>query len=112
MKSMAHPTAAARGNNKDSDISSIEKRAAAAHHAIDKAADTVVSKIAAGAHRGVDKVADAAAPAAGWLDQAAGKFKQKRQELMNEGSEQVRAKPLTYVGMALAIGFLVGRVMR
>ena len=109
MKTTAHSAATAKGNNSDSDTSSIEKGALAAHHAIDKAADTVVNTLAAGAHRGVDKVAVAAAPAAGWLGEAAGRLERKRRELMNE---QVRAKPLTYVGVALALGFLVGRVMR
>ena len=112
METTAHSVATAKGNNQDPGVSSVEKGAAAAHQAIDKAADTVVSKIAAGAHRGVDKVAVAAAPAAGWLGEAAGKLKQKRRELIDGGSEQVRAKPLAYVGAALAIGFLVGRVMR
>lgn len=112
MKTTEHSSAMAKGNDSDSDIGSIEKGTAAAHRAIDKAADTVVNKLAAGAHRGVDKVAVAAAPAAGWLGETAGRLEQKRRELMHEGSEQVRAKPLTYVGMALALGFLVGRVMR
>jgi hypothetical protein len=112
MKTTAHSFATAKGNNSDSDTSAIEKGALAAHHAIDKAADTVVNTLAAGAHRGVDKVAVAAAPAAGWLGEAAGRLESKRRELMNEGSEQVRAKPLTYVAIALALGFLVGRVMR
>lgn len=112
MKTTAHPAATARGNNSDADTGAIEMGAAAAHRAIDNAADTVVNTLAAGAHRGVDKVAVAAAPAAGWLGEAAGRLEQKRRELVNEGSEQVRAKPLTYVGIALALGFLVGRVMR
>lgn len=112
METTAHSLATTKGNNQDQGVSSVEKGAAAVHHAIDKAADTVVNKIAPGAHRGVDKVAGAAAPAAGWLGEAAGKLKQKHRELINGGSEQVRAKPLTYLGMALAIGFLVGRVMR
>ena len=112
METTAHSSAMAKGNNQDSGVSSVQKGAAAVHHAIDKAADTVVNKIAAGAHRGVDKVAGATAPAAGWLGQAAGNLKQKRQELVNASSEHVRAKPLFYVGMSLAIGFLVGRIMR
>ena len=112
MKTTAHSSATAKGNNSDSDTSSIERGALAAHRAIDQAADTVVNKLAAGAHRGVDKVAVAAAPAAGWLGEAAGRLEQTRRELMNQGSEQVRAKPLTYLGVALALGFLVGRVMR
>jgi ElaB protein len=112
METTAHSSTMAKGNNQDPGVSNVEKGAAAVRHAIHKAADTVVNKIAAGAHRGVDKVAGAAAPAAEWLGKAAGKLKQKRRELINGGSEQVRAKPLTYVGMALAIGFLVGRVIR
>lgn len=85
METTAQSPAMPKGNNQDSTASSVEKDAAAVHYAIDKAADTVVTKIAAGAHRGVDKVAGAAAPAAGWLGDAAGKLKQKRQALLDGG---------------------------
>ncbi len=112
METTAPSPAMPKGNNQDSTAGRLAKGAAAMHHVIDKAADTVVNKIAAGAHRGVDKVAGAAAPAAGWLGDAAGKLKQTRQTLLDGGCAYIRARPLTYVGVALALGFLVGRLKR
>ena len=45
METTAQSPAMPKGNNQDSTASSVDKVAAAVHHAIDKAADTVVTKI-------------------------------------------------------------------
>ena len=77
----------------------------------------VVERVAAGAHDAVDKAADAAAAVAGAVDKKSGKLLktvQDRQARYVDGCrERVRDNPLAAVGVALAAGvalsFLLNR---
>jgi len=93
----------------------IDRASAGAHNAIDKVSDAAhpaLDRVASGAHRAVDTVASA-------TTQSAQSLGVKREQLRNAGTraaEQcrgyVRANPATSVGIALAAGFLLSRLLR
>ena len=97
----------------------MERRTSQAHQAIDtaatKAAERVaptIDRVAQAAHQTVDKVAQAAAPAADWINQNAEQLKQQQEALIESCRSYVRDRPLAAVGLALAAGYLVGRLTR
>lgn len=64
------------------------------------------------AHRTVDRVAAGAAPAAAWLDEHADEINTAQAKLIDDARKYIRENPLTSVGIALAIGFLISRGAR
>src|SRR6202171_2379956 len=99
--------------------SSVERKANQAHLAVDSAAAKatekaapVIDRAAQAAHQTVDKVAQAAAPAADWINQNAEQLKQQQEALLEGCRSYVRDRPLVAVGVALAAGYLVGRLAR
>jgi ElaB/YqjD/DUF883 family membrane-anchored ribosome-binding protein len=98
---------------------SVERKASQAHFAVDSAADKAteraapaIDRAAQAAHQTVDKVAQAAAPAADWINQNAEQLKQQQEALLEGCRTYVRDRPLVAVGVALAAGYLVGRLAR
>jgi ElaB/YqjD/DUF883 family membrane-anchored ribosome-binding protein len=98
---------------------SVERKANQAHLAVDSAAAKATEKAAPAidraaqaAHQTVDKVAQAAAPAADWINQNAEQLKQQQEALLEGCRSYVRDRPLVAVGVALAAGYLVGRLAR
>jgi ElaB/YqjD/DUF883 family membrane-anchored ribosome-binding protein len=98
---------------------SVERKANQAHLAVDSAAAKAteraapaIDRAAQAAHQTVDKVAQAAAPAADWINQNAEQLKQQQEALLEGCRSYVRDRPLVAVGVALAAGYLVGRLAR
>jgi ElaB/YqjD/DUF883 family membrane-anchored ribosome-binding protein len=99
--------------------SSVERKANQAHQVVDdvarKASDRAapaIDRVAQAAHQTVDKVAGAAAPAAEWVMQSADQLKQQQDALLDSCRGYVRERPLVVLGVALAAGYLFGRLTR
>jgi len=94
---------------------SIDKAAASAHEAVDKAAGTAkpsIDRAAQYAHQAVDKAANAAAPAADWLSDKSAQLRITQKKVVDDTCNYVSANPLKAVGIAAAIGFILGRLAR
>ena len=99
--------------------SPVERKANQAHQVVDdvarKAADNAapaIDRVAQAAHQTVDKVAGAAAPAAEWMKQNADQLKQQQDALVESCRGYIRERPLAVLAMALAAGYLFGRLPR
>jgi ElaB/YqjD/DUF883 family membrane-anchored ribosome-binding protein len=89
--------------------------AARAHQAIDDAAGRTtpaVETASAAAHRTIDRVADTATPAADWVAESSRRIVARSTEIADSCSAQVRSRPLATVAGALAMGYLLGRLLR
>ena len=84
---------------------------ATAARAIDRAAPTI-DRMAQAAHRTVDKVAEAAGPAADWIAQNTSELRSLQAEFLDAARVRVRERPLAALGIALAVGYLLARVLR
>ena len=103
----------------DLSSNSIERKTSQAHLAVDSAAAKATEKAAPAidraaqaAHQTIDKVAQAAAPAADWVNQNAEQLKQQQEALLEGCRSYVRDRPLVAVGVAVAAGYLIGRLAR
>lgn len=86
-----------------------------AHHTIDDAAGMArpaVERASAAAHRSIDKLADSAIPAADWAAERSRKLVTRSTEIADSCSGYVRERPFASVAGAVAIGYLIGRLMR
>jgi ElaB/YqjD/DUF883 family membrane-anchored ribosome-binding protein len=99
--------------------SNVERTASQAHDAVDAAAAKAteravpaIDRAARAAHDTVDKLARAAGPAADWLNQSAEQLKQQQQQIADGCRAYVRQRPLVAIGVALAVGYLAGRLVR
>jgi ElaB/YqjD/DUF883 family membrane-anchored ribosome-binding protein len=97
----------------------VERKASLAHETVDAAAAKAgekaapaIDRVARAAHDTVDKVAQAAGPAADWLNQNAEQLKRQQQELVDGCRSYIRERPLIAIGVALAAGYLAGRLTR
>ena len=102
------------GNN-----NSIERTASQAHQTVDdiarKATDKAgpaIDRVARAAHQTVDKVAQAAQPAAEWLGDSAERVMQTQDQMLANCRDYIRERPLVTLGVALAAGYLIGRLAR
>jgi len=82
-----------------------------AANASDKA-HASIERVTSSAHHAVDRVAAAASSAAERLSGANQRFASSTQEWRDEAAEYVRAKPMTAVGIAFAVGFVLSRLTR
>jgi ElaB/YqjD/DUF883 family membrane-anchored ribosome-binding protein len=92
----------------------IEQAGTGAHKAIDKVSDAArpaVDRMASGAHQAVDKVAAVAHQAADTLETKGGEIKEAQTRLVSECSGYVRANPIASIGIAVAAGFLLSRLL-
>ena len=113
METMANPTA---GTNEMSGTvgRKMDQATSGIHNAIDKASDAArpaVDRVAASAHRSVDRIAGAATRAAETLDVQGGQLTDAQSRLTGSCSAYVRANPITSVGLAIAGGFLLSRLL-
>ncbi len=86
-----------------------------AHQAIDRAAEKAapaLDRVRSGAHDTVDRVADTAASGLGWAADNTKVIARKGNELSEMAGDYVRERPIVAVAGAVAIGYLVGRMMR
>lgn len=105
---------------------SVIKAAADAHIAVDRAANAAANaadeavrrakpaldRATQAAHNIVDRAAGVAAPTADWLSEKADAVKAAPDRLADGGREIVMNHPWKALGTALAIGLLLGRVLR
>jgi len=92
----------------------VDQATSSAHRAIDKATDAArptVDKVAAGAHNLVDKLAGAASTAADKLDTKSTQLKDAQARLTESARDYVRENPLAALGIAVAAGFLLSRML-
>jgi ElaB/YqjD/DUF883 family membrane-anchored ribosome-binding protein len=99
--------------------SQVDRKAARAHQVVDDVARKAtvgaaptIDRVAQAAHQTVDKVAEAAAPAADWVRQSADQLRQQQDALLDSCRTYVRDRPLVVLGVALAAGYLAGRLTR
>jgi len=86
-----------------------------AGQAIDQAADKAapaVERTREQAHRTIDRIADTAMPAADWAAEKSRMVVNRGGELVDAANSYVREKPLASIAGALAVGYLLGRMMR
>lgn len=92
----------------------IDQARAGAHDAIDKvsnAARPVVDHLTSGAHQAVDKLASAAGQAAETLSVRGGQLKNAQAQALEQTRIYVRENPVTAVGIALAVGFVLSKLL-
>jgi hypothetical protein len=93
----------------------LEGAAHTAHETVDKVADKAsaqVDRLSGTAHRAVDSAADAANTAAEWVSAFPGQAKDAQSKVMESACASIRARPLSAVAGALAVGYLLGRIAR
>ena len=81
----------------------------------DEAAGTVkpaIARVALVAHQTVDKVADVAQPTAAWLATQGENLENTRRNAVADARARIVANPWQSLGLALAAGFLIGRLAR
>ncbi len=87
---------------------------AGVHNAIDKVSDAarpMVDRIASGAHQTVDKLAGVAAQAADTLGVKGEQLKNMQAQAMEQCRGYVRENPVASLGIAIAAGFLLSRLL-
>lgn len=99
----------------------VHRASSSAHAAVDSiagAADEAVRKakpaidrVAAMAHQAVDKAVGAVAPRAGWLSEQGESLNATQKKLVAGSCSYVSANPLKAVGIAVAAGFLLSRII-
>lgn len=84
------------------------------HKAIDKVSDAArpaIDRMASSAHRITDSVADAGARSAELLEAKGEQIKDAQTRLLQDAGGYVRANPAVSLGIAVAAGFLLGRLL-
>lgn len=71
----------------------------------------IKDKVSSSAHEAYDKVADATSQAAEALGEKGEQLKKAEQKLMKNCSRYVRDNPVTSLGIAVAAGFLLSRLV-
>ncbi len=86
-----------------------------AHEGVDRMSDALypaVDRLAAGAHRSVEQIAAVASQAAETFGAKRMQMNDARVRVAAQCRDYVRANPLASVGLALAAGFVVSRLVR
>jgi len=86
-----------------------------AHQAIDRAAEKAapaLDRVRTNVHNTVDRVADSAASGVDWAAENTKVIARKGSELGDVAGAYVRDRPLVAVAGALALGYLVGRMLK
>lgn len=94
---------------------SVQDNASTVHDKIDAAGEVArpaVDRLLTGAHQAVDKLSGFAAVAADTVSEKSVQLKDAHARLMETGRVQVREKPALAVGIAVAAGYILGRMMR
>jgi ElaB/YqjD/DUF883 family membrane-anchored ribosome-binding protein len=111
--STGFPTGSSSGGSNGGDT--LNRATSTAHSAVDRVASSarpVIDRVASSAHKAVDKAASVAVPTADWLSERGQTLKQTQDQLMSDTRQYVTSNPLKAIGMALAAGLLIGRLMR
>jgi ElaB/YqjD/DUF883 family membrane-anchored ribosome-binding protein len=99
------------GKASSSAHSAVNSIAAAADEAARKARPAI-DRVAAMAHQAVDAAADAAAPTADWVSGQGERLNATQKKLMADTCGYISAHPLKAIGIAVAAGFLLSRLIR
>ena len=89
----------------------VDKMAAAADDAARKV-KPAIDRVAQIAHQTVNNVADVARPTADWLSEQGSSLKATQRKVAADASQYVSAHPWKSLGLALAAGFLISRLIR
>jgi ElaB/YqjD/DUF883 family membrane-anchored ribosome-binding protein len=89
----------------------LDKAAGAADDAVRKATPAI-DRVADAAHQTVDRAARAALPTAAWLNEQGNSLRAVQRTVAADAGEYVSAHPWKSIGLALAAGFLIGRIAR
>ncbi len=95
-------------------VASIDTATAGAHQTIDKvaqAATPAVDRVTTGAHQVVDKLAGVATSAAESISEKSEQLKVAQDHLTEASRDYVRENPLTSIGIAMAAGFFLSRLL-
>ena len=104
--------------NTSTDLSTarpLDNAADQAHRAVDRAkekAAPMLERAASAAHKTIDTVAVKTAPAARWMSDSSKQLATKSTQFADVCSDQVRARPIASVAAALAVGYLVGKLLQ
>jgi ElaB/YqjD/DUF883 family membrane-anchored ribosome-binding protein len=101
--------------NNAASASRLEGAAERAHGLIDQARDgaaATAERAARSVHRRIDQAATGATAAADWMAQKTQSYRETPQAMVESACETIRARPLVSVGVALAAGYLIGRIAR
>lgn len=100
----------------------VDQAAIGMHGAVDKAASSIeqaadaarpaIARAANMAHQTVDKVAEVAGPTAEWLNAQGASLASTQRKAAADARGYVSANPWQSLGVALAAGFLIGRLAR
>ena len=93
----------------------VEGAAQTAHQTVDKVTDKAgaqLDRLSGNAHRAVDSAHDAANTAADWMSTLPDQAKQVQTKFTESACASIRARPLSTVAGALAVGYLIGRLAR
>lgn len=93
----------------------VDKASSGAHDAIDKVSDAarpMVDRVTSGAHQAVDKIASAAGQAAETLGVKGEQLKNAQAQAMAQARIYVRDNPMTALGIAVAAGYILSRLLR
>lgn len=122
MKTTEHTSIPSTADQLSKGDGTLHKAAAGAHYAVERmasAADEVtrkaipaIDRAAEYAHRTVDKAVTGVTPAAEWIEEQADSFTAAQQKLVRNTRSYVTANPLVSLGMALAAGVLISRILR
>ncbi len=106
----------AGGNHPANPLNSkVDDAARSAHRATDQVADNAtaaVDQLSGATHRSINSAADATTSAAEWGSSVVEQAKQVQTRLTESASASIRARPLSTVAGALAVGYLLGRLAR
>jgi ElaB/YqjD/DUF883 family membrane-anchored ribosome-binding protein len=118
MESTSRPTPAFPIGASSGD-GAIGRAAANLNGAVDRIAEDTARGVAPAidraaqlAHQAVNTVAGAAGPTADWLSAQADTLAAKRRQVAADSGQYVAAHPWTFLGVALAAGFLISRLTR
>jgi len=101
-------------NSGDGLARTVDQASTGAHEAITKVSDAarpVVDRIASGAHQAVDKIAGGAAQVAESLGMKGEQLKDMHAKAMDQGRGYVRDNPIMALGIAIAAGFLLSKLL-
>ena len=82
----------------------LDRASQSATAGMDRVADT--------ARRSVDTAAESAKAGLEWASDRASELRERNTALVNAVTESVTARPLMAIGIAAAVGYLLGRIMR
>jgi ElaB/YqjD/DUF883 family membrane-anchored ribosome-binding protein len=77
-----------------------------------EAASTGMDRLADTARRGVDSATETARAGLDWASEGAYALRERNAAIVRSLADTVTARPLVAIGVAAAVGYLVGRIMR